>query len=70
MRSSCKTSSQLVIKRERPLVGGTISGLVVLSFIREQAEQDRRGKPVTSLHDLCISSCSLTCLSSSSDFLW
>jgi hypothetical protein len=38
MRSSCKASSQLVIKGERPLVGGTISGLVVLGFIREQAE--------------------------------
>ena len=30
MRSSCKAFSQLVIKGERPLVGGTISGLVVL----------------------------------------
>jgi hypothetical protein len=27
-----------VIKGERPLVGGTISGLVVLGSIREQAE--------------------------------
>jgi hypothetical protein len=34
-----------VIKGERPLVGGTISGLVVLSSIREQAEQARRSKP-------------------------
>jgi hypothetical protein len=39
MRSNCKALSQLVIKRERPLVGGTIPGLVVLSSIREQAEQ-------------------------------
>ena len=30
MRSSCKAFSQLVIKGERPLVSGTISGLVVL----------------------------------------
>ena len=30
MRSSCGAFSQLVIKGERPLVGGTISGLVVL----------------------------------------
>jgi hypothetical protein len=41
MRSNCKAFSQLVIKWERPLVGGTISGLVVLGFIREQAEQAR-----------------------------
>jgi hypothetical protein len=32
MRSSCKAFSQLVIKGERPLVGGTISGLVVLGL--------------------------------------
>jgi hypothetical protein len=30
MRSNCKAFSQLVIKEKRPLVGGTISGLVVL----------------------------------------
>jgi hypothetical protein len=30
MRSNCNTLSQLVIKGERPLVGGAISGLVVL----------------------------------------
>jgi hypothetical protein len=30
MRSNCKAFSQLVIKGERPLVGETISGLVVL----------------------------------------
>ena len=41
MRSNCKAFSQLVIKGERPLVGGTISGLVVLGSIREQAEQTR-----------------------------
>jgi hypothetical protein len=30
MRFNYKAFSQLVIKEERPLVGGTISGLVVL----------------------------------------
>jgi hypothetical protein len=30
MRYNCQASSQLVIKGERPIVGGTISGLVVL----------------------------------------
>ena len=49
MRSSCKAFSQLVIKGERPLVGGTISGLVVLGSIREQAEQARGGKPVKNI---------------------
>jgi hypothetical protein len=37
-RSSCKAFSQLVIKGGCPLVGGAISGLVVLGSIREQAE--------------------------------
>jgi hypothetical protein len=41
MRSNCKAFSQLVTKGERPLVGGTISGLVVLVPLREQAEQAR-----------------------------
>ena len=41
MISNCKAFSQLVIKGKRPLVGGTISGLVVLGSIREQAEQAR-----------------------------
>jgi hypothetical protein len=39
MRSSCGAFSQLLIKGEGPLVRGTISGLVVLGSIREQAEQ-------------------------------
>ena len=43
-RSSCGAFSQLVIKGERPLVGGTISELVVLDSIREQAEQARGSK--------------------------
>jgi hypothetical protein len=49
MRSNCKVFSQLMIKRERPLVGGTISGLVVLGSIREQAEQARGSKPVKNI---------------------
>jgi hypothetical protein len=32
MRSNCKAFSQSVIKEERPLVGGTIFGLLVLKF--------------------------------------
>ena len=60
MRSSCKAFPQLVIKGERPLVGGTISGLVVLGSIREQAEQARGSKPVKNippwpLHQLLLS---------------
>jgi hypothetical protein len=39
MRSNCKAFSQLMIKGERPLIGGTIPGLVVLGSIREQAVQ-------------------------------
>jgi hypothetical protein len=49
MRSSCGVFSQLVIKRERPLVGETTSELAVLGSIREQAEQDRGRKPVKSI---------------------
>jgi hypothetical protein len=49
MRSNSKAFSQLVIKGKRPLVGGTISGLVVLGSIREQAEQAREGKPVKNI---------------------
>jgi hypothetical protein len=41
--------SQLLIKGERPLVGGTISELVVLGSIREQAEQARGSKPVSNI---------------------
>jgi hypothetical protein len=60
MRSNCKAFSQLVIKGERPLVCGTISGLVVFGSIREQAEQARGGKPVKNippwpLHRLLLS---------------
>jgi hypothetical protein len=49
MRSNCKAFSQLVIKGEKPLVGGTISGLVVLDCIRKQAEQARGSKPVKNI---------------------
>jgi hypothetical protein len=38
-----------VIKGERPLVGGTISGLVVLGSVREQAKQVRESKPVNNI---------------------
>jgi hypothetical protein len=41
MRSNCMAFSQLVIKGERSLVGGTNYGLAVLGSIREQAEQAR-----------------------------
>jgi hypothetical protein len=49
MRSSYGAFSQLVIKGERPLVGGTISGLAVLDSIREQAEQARGSKPARNI---------------------
>jgi hypothetical protein len=49
MRSSCGPFSQLVIKGKGPLVGGTISGLVVLGSIRKQAEQARGSKPVSNI---------------------
>ena len=60
MRSNCKEFSQLVIKGERPLVGGTISGLVVLGSVREQAEQARGSQPERNippwlLHQLLLS---------------
>ena len=45
MRSSCGAFSQLVIKGFRPLVGGIISGLVVLVLLREQAEQASKEHP-------------------------
>jgi hypothetical protein len=40
MRSSCKAFSQLVIKGERPLVGGIFSGLVILVL-----QESRLSKP-------------------------
>jgi hypothetical protein len=69
MRSSCGAFSQLVIK-VGPLVGDTISGLVVLHSLRKQAEQARGIKPVSnispwSLHQLLLPDL----LSSSPDLL-
>jgi hypothetical protein len=52
MRSNRKAFSQLVIKGVGPLVGDTISGLIVLDFIREQAEQARASKPVRNIQIL------------------
>jgi hypothetical protein len=49
MRSSCGAFSQLVIKGVEPLVGGTISGLVVLGSKLKQAEQARGSKPVSNI---------------------
>jgi hypothetical protein len=49
MRSNCKAFSRLVIKGESPLVGGAISGLVVLGSIREQTDQARGGKPIKNI---------------------
>jgi hypothetical protein len=54
MRSNCKAFSQLVIKEERPLVGWTISGLVVLGSIREHAEQ-ARSKQASKEHPSMVS---------------
>jgi hypothetical protein len=49
MKSNCGAFSQFVIKGGGPLVGGTISGLVVLGSIRKQAEQASGSKPVSSI---------------------
>jgi hypothetical protein len=49
MRYNSKAFSQLVIKEERPLVGGAISELIVLGSIREQAVQVRGSKPVKNI---------------------
>jgi hypothetical protein len=44
MRSNCRAFSQLVIKGGGPIVGGVISGLVVLGPIMKQTEQARESK--------------------------
>jgi hypothetical protein len=49
MRFSFKVFSQSVIKQEGLLVGGAISGLLVLSSTRDQAEQARGSKPVRNI---------------------
>ena len=40
MRSSCKAFSQLMVKGGGAIVGGAGPGLVVLSSIRMQAEEE------------------------------
>ena len=55
MRFICGAFSQLVVKGERPLMGGTTSGLVVLDSIREQAEQARGSKPVSNISMASVS---------------
>jgi hypothetical protein len=51
MRFSCKAFSQLLIKDGRvlPIVGGAITGLLVLDSMREQAEWARGSKPVSNI---------------------
>jgi hypothetical protein len=49
MRYSCVAFSQLVIKGEGSLVGGTTPGLAVLGSIRKQAEQAKESKPVSKI---------------------
>ena len=45
-----------MIKEGGPLVGGAISGLVVLGSIREQAEQARGSKPVKNIPSMASAS--------------
>jgi hypothetical protein len=56
MRSSCKAFSQLVIKGGGLIVGGAISGLVVLGSIREKARGNKPVKniPPWPLHQLLL----------------
>jgi hypothetical protein len=49
MRFICKAFSQLVTKVGGPIVGGAISGLIVLGSIRKQAEQGGESKPVRNI---------------------
>jgi hypothetical protein len=60
MRSNCKAFSTIVIKGERPLVGGTISGLVVLVLKESRLSKPGESKPVRNipswfLHQLLLS---------------
>ena len=64
MKSSCKAFSQLVIKVGGPIVGGATPGLVVLGFIRKQAEQASKQDPSMASASApaskflpCVSSC-------------
>ena len=76
MRSSCKAFFSIsghCGSGEQPLVGGTISGQVVLGSMRKQSKQVMRSKPVGSaplwpLHPVPASRF-LSCLSSCPDFL-
>ena len=57
--------------KNNEFLSGAIPVLVFLGSIRKQAEQPMGSKPVSNIpHGLCISSCFLTCLSFSPDFLW
>lgn len=72
MRSCRKAFSQLVIN-EGDMVGGAIPELVVLDFIRKQAEQ-ARGKQASKQHSSIASASAsisviLLCLSFCPDFL-
>jgi hypothetical protein len=49
MRSSFKALSQLVMGVGGGLVGGIISGMVVLGSIRKQAEEARGSKSVNNI---------------------
>ena len=49
MRSNCGAFSQLVIMGRGPLLDGAIAGLVVLGYIKEQAEQARGSKPARNI---------------------
>jgi hypothetical protein len=55
MRSNCKAFSQLVIKGERPLVGGTISGLIVLVLYESRLSKPVKNIPPWLLHQLLLS---------------
>ena len=74
MRSSCKAFSQLVVPGEGPIVGGAISGLVVLGSIRKQAEQARGSNPLSSTPFMASASAPtwefLPCVSLCPDLHW
>jgi hypothetical protein len=54
MISNCKAFSQLVIKGEGPLVGGTISGLVVLVLYESRLSKPVKNIPPWPLHQLLL----------------
>jgi hypothetical protein len=59
-----------VVKGGGPLVGETISGLVVLASIRKQTEQTRGSKPISSISPWPLHQLLLPSLFSSPEFLW